>query len=113
MLDSKSFIGKKVEVTIDRPLGSKHPRYDWVYPLNYGFIEGIKNSDGEELDAYVLGIKVPVDKFAGNCVAVIHRIDDDDDKLIVVSENKDFTDEEIKKQTDFQERFYHSEIWRK
>ena len=58
--DLKKFLGKKVEVTIDRPLGSKHPRWKFKYPLNYGYIKGIKAPDGEWIDAYVLGINKPL-----------------------------------------------------
>lgn len=34
-----SYLGKVVNLIIDRPIGSIHPKYeDFVYPLNYGFI---------------------------------------------------------------------------
>ncbi|PIR40362.1 MAG: hypothetical protein COV33_00095 [Candidatus Zambryskibacteria bacterium CG10_big_fil_rev_8_21_14_0_10_34_34] len=49
---AKQLLGKEVEVTMDRPLGSKHPKHDFVYEANYGFIEGIKAPDGEDLDSY-------------------------------------------------------------
>ena len=68
--------------------------------------------DGEEFDAYILGVFKPVQEFEGKCIAVIHRIDDDDDKLIVVPEDKEYTDEEIKALTEFQERFFKSLIVR-
>ena len=109
----KSYINETVEVKIDRPLGSAHPKYGWKYEANYGFIPGTVNSDGEELDAYVLGVSESIDVFKGKCVAVIHRIDDDDDKLVVVPENSvDMSDEEIIKATHFQEQFFKSEILR-
>ena len=69
---------------MDRPLGSKHPKFGFIYEVNYGFIDGIKAPDGEYLDAYYLGIDYPVDKANGICIAIIHRKNDDDDKLIVV-----------------------------
>ena len=35
-------IGDIVCVTVDRPLGSRHPKYkEMYYPVNYGYIEGI------------------------------------------------------------------------
>ena len=50
-------LGKTVTVTIDRPLGSRHPRHpDLLYPINYGYIAGIMGGDGEEQDAYLLGV---------------------------------------------------------
>lgn len=87
---SKPFLGKVVDVEIDRPLGSKHPRHGYIYPVNYGFIPGTKAPDGGELDVYVLGEPKPLQKFSGKCIAIIHRTDDDDDKLIVCAEDKDF-----------------------
>ena len=106
------FIGKIVQVTIDRPLNSKHPKYDWKYELNYGFIPNTISDDGEELDAYVLGVNEPVETFTGKCVAVIHRTNDDDDKLIVIPDGVIFTDEQIASETHFQEKFFKSKIIR-
>jgi hypothetical protein len=54
-------IGDIVKVTVDRPLGSYHPKHkDMYYPINYGYIEGIIAPDGEEQDAYILGVNTPV-----------------------------------------------------
>ena len=83
-MQSKKFLGQEVKVKIDRPLGSKHPKYNYIYPINYGFIPNTISGDGEELDAYILGVKEPLQDFVGKCIAIIHRLDDNDDKLIVV-----------------------------
>lgn len=108
------FLGKIVTVKIDRSLNSKHPKYDWLYPVNYGFVPDTLAPDGEELDAYILGIDEPLMSFTGMCIAVIHRMNDDDDKLIVVpEEKKGMTDDEIRSATHFQEQFFQSEILRK
>jgi inorganic pyrophosphatase len=106
------YLGKSVSVKIDRSLHSKHPKHGFIYELNYGFIPGTLAPDGEELDAYVIGIDKPIDAFVGICIAVIHRTNDDDDKLIVVPEGKTITDDEIRAATHFQEQFYTSEILR-
>ena len=46
-----------VTVTVDRPLGSCHPEHpDLYYPINYGFVEGIFSADGDEQDAYIVGV---------------------------------------------------------
>ncbi len=111
-MDNKQFLGKTVTVKIDRPLGSKHPDWDFIYPVNYGYIPHTISGDGEELDAYILGVSEPLQTFCGKCIAIIHRLDDDDDKLIVVPENRVFSDEEIRVLVDFQERFFKSEIVR-
>ena len=110
---AKGFLEKTVSVKIDRPLGSKHPKHGFEYLLNYGFIEDTKSSDGEELDAYILGEPESLEKFEGKVIAVIHRLDDDDPKLVVCEEGNNFTDEEIVKFTEFQEKFFRSEIIRR
>lgn len=110
--ESYGFIGKNVSVKIDRPLNSKHPKHGFVYEANYGYVPNTVSGDGEELDAYVLGVNEPVQEFSGKCIAVIHRINDDDDKLIIVPEKMNLTDEEIRQFTNFQEQFFESEIIR-
>ena len=110
--ESYSYIGKIVDVKIDRPINSCHPKHGFKYELNYGYIPNTISGDNEELDAYVLGINEEVDTFKGRCIAVINRLNDDDDKLIVVPDGKDFSDEEIRKQTFFQEKFFESQIIR-
>ncbi|MBO5352981.1 MAG: inorganic pyrophosphatase [Lachnospiraceae bacterium] len=105
-------IGKKVTVTMDRPMGSYHPKHkDMYYPVNYGFIEGIMAPDGEEQDAYVLGVDKPLSEFTGVVAAVIHRRDDVEDKWVVVPEGYRITKEEIEEQVKFQEQYFQSEIW--
>jgi len=106
MNNFKNYIGKKVSVTIDRKLGSKHPKWGFIYLNNYGYIPNTISGDGEELDAYILGIFEPVDTFEGICIAVLHRLDEDDDKLIIVPEGKNYTDEQINCLTEYQERFF-------
>lgn len=111
-MNTIDFLDKTLEVTIDRPLGSKHPKHGFIYPVNYGYIPNTISGDSEELDAYVLGIYEPLKTFTGKCIAIIHRTNDNDDKLIIVPENKTFTDEEIKVLTDFQEQYFTSIILR-
>ena len=80
--------------------------------LNYGYLPGVMAADGEELDAYVLGVFEPVEVFDGCCIAVIHRTDDDDDKLVVAPEGVVYTDGQIHALTEFQERFFTSIVIR-
>ena len=109
---SYEYIGQKVRALIDRPLNSKHPKHGFIYQVNYGYIPDTISGDGEELDCYILGIDEPLENFEGKCVAVIHRTNDDDDKLVVMLEGKNITDEEIRKLTQFQEKYFESEIIR-
>lgn len=105
-------IGEIVQVVVDRPLGSCHP--DWPelwYPLNYGYVPGIMAPDGEEQDAYILGVDQPVQEFTGRVIAVIRRKDDVEEKWVVAPDGCLFSREEIRRQTWFQERFFDSEIW--
>lgn len=112
MVESKSYIGKLVEVKMDRPMGSKHPKYGFIYPVNYGYVPNTISGDGAELDCYVLGVFEPLSKFKGKCIAIIHRINDNDDKLIIVPDGKDYSDDAIRALTEFQERFFESIIIR-
>jgi len=110
LLEAESFIGKEVKVEMDRPLGTKHPKCEIVYEVNYGFIPNTISGDGEELDAYLLGIDKPVTEFEGECIALIHRSNDNDNKLIVVPKGMKVSKEDIIKQTHFQEKWFKSKI---
>lgn len=106
-----SVIGTIVTVTVDRPLGSYHPEHkDMYYPVNYGYVEGNVASDGEEQDAYILGVNKPVDTFTGRIIAVVHRKNDIEDKWGVVPDGMMFSRDEIRKQIHFQEQYFDSEI---
>ena len=106
----ESYLGKKIHIIIDRPLGTKHPKWNFIYPINYGFIPDTLAADDEEIDAYLLGVFEPISNFTGICIAIIHRINDNDDKLIIIPENKDYTNDQIMALTEFQERFFKSTI---
>lgn len=108
----KQYLGKEVDLVIDREVGSIHPKWNFVYECNYGYIKGVMAPDGEELDAYLLKINTPVKEFHGKVVAVIHRLKDDDDKLVVVPINESVTDEEIDKLVAFQEKWFEHQIYR-
>ena len=111
-MNNIDFLDKTLEVTIDRPLGSKHPKHGFIYPVNYGYVPNTISGDGEELDCYILGIYEPIEAFKGKCIAIIHRLNDNDDKLIIVPENKSFSNNEIQVLTEFQEQYFKSEIIR-
>lgn len=105
-------LGKTVKVIIDRPMGTYHPKHkDLYYPINYGYIEDIIAPDGEEQDAYVIGVDVPVRKFTGRIIAIIKRFDDVEEKWVVAPEDMTFTKEEIMKQVEFQEKYFKTEIY--
>jgi inorganic pyrophosphatase len=106
------YLGKAVMVTVDRPLGSRHPEHGFGYDLNYGYVPRTLMPDGEALDAYVLGVQEPLEKFSGICIAVIRRIGDPDDKLVLAPAGEEFTDAQIRALTAFQERFFTSIIIR-
>lgn len=111
-MNNLEYIGKIVNVKMDRKLGSVHPKHGFVYPVNYGYIPGTVSGDGEELDAYVLGEHMPLDEFTGRVIAIIHRTNDDDDKLVVMKDGRNYTDDQIRALTEFQEQYFKSEILR-
>ena len=41
-------------IVIDRPKGSTHPRYpDYIYPLDYGYLENTTAGDGDGIDVWL------------------------------------------------------------
>ena len=111
-LETKSYLDQMVKVKMDRPLGMAHPKHGFIYPVNYGYIPGTVSGDGEELDAYVLGEHKPLDTFTGRVIAIIHRVNDNDDKLVVMADGRNYTDEQIRALTEFQEQYFESIIIR-
>jgi len=104
-------LGKIVTVTVDRAMDTYHPEHtDMYYPINYGYVSGIFAPDGEEQDAYVLGVDKPVQEFTGKVIAIIHRNDDIEEKWIVAPVDKSFTKEEIIEKVHFQEQYFDSYV---
>lgn len=105
---SEEDLGKPIKIKIDRPMGSKHPKHGFIYPVNYGYVPGIMGGDGEELDAYLLGVYEPVDEYEGRLIGIIHRDDDVEEKLAVAP--KTYTAEQIEALVEFQERWFASRV---
>ena len=106
--NAKDYLGKEVSIEIDRPMGTRHPKHGFMYMINYGFIPNTISGDGEELDAYLVGEFEPVEKSSGKVIAIIHRTNDHDDKLIVSKDNKEYSDDAIRALAEFQERYFES-----
>ena len=106
----KSFLGKTVKVIVDRPIGHQHEGI--AYPLNYGYYEGLTALDGEYQDAYVIDVNQPIEACSGKVIAIVHRLDDVEDKLVVATGECDLSMEEIEEKLFFQEQFFRHEILR-
>lgn len=107
----KSYLGKTVDIQIDRPIGSVHPEHPGlIYPVNYGHIPNVFGGDGEELDVYLLGIDVPVEEYTARIIGIVHRHNDVEDKLVAAAEGSNFDQNEILKAVHFQEQYYEIEI---
>jgi len=108
----KSYLGKTVKIGIDRPLGYVHKKetYSLTYPINYGYIPDVLGGDGEELDVYLVGINEPVKEYECKIIAIVHRHNDIEDKLVGAPIGMTFSKEEIEKAVHFQEQYYESEI---
>lgn len=104
--DNEEYLNKNVTIKIDRPFGSKHPKHNFIYPVNYGYIENTIAPDGEELDCYLLGVFEPVKTYTGKCIAIIHRTNNNDDKLVIVPSDKNYTNNQIEALTEFQEKYF-------
>lgn len=111
-MNTKEYLGKTLKIEIDREFGSKHPKYGFMYPVNYGYIPNTVSGDGEELDCYLLGVFEPVKTYTGKCIAIVHRTNNDDDKLIIVPENKEYSDDAIDALVEFQEQYFEHIIIR-
>lgn len=110
--DYNNIIGKTVKGKIDRPLGTHHPRHpDMVYPINYGYVEGVMAEDGAEQDVYVFGTDEPLDKFEGKVIKVFHRFNDVEDKWIVSLDGKDIPEDKILGDIAFQEQFFYGKLY--
>lgn len=111
-LDYSNIIGKTVTGRIDRPLGTHHPRHpNMVYPINYGYVEGIMAPDGAEQDVYVFGTDEPLEKFEGKVIKVYHRFNDVEDKWIISLDGRDIPDDKILGDIAFQEQFFYGKLY--
>ncbi len=108
----KSYLGKTVDIKIDRPIGYVHKKGEKVlhYPINYGYIEGVLGGDGEELDVYLLGVDRPVEEYTCKVIGIVYRENDVEDKLIAAPVGLNFTKEEIEQAINFQEQYYETHI---
>ncbi|MBE6600418.1 MAG: inorganic pyrophosphatase [Ruminococcaceae bacterium] len=108
----KKYLGKEVNIKIDRPIGYVHKKGEktLVYPINYGYIEGVLGGDGEELDVYLVGVDTPVKTADCRIVAIVRRKNDVEDKLIGVPNGMSFTKEELEAAVHFQEKYYVSYV---
>ena len=108
----KSYLGKTIEIKIDRPIGYVHKKenYSLTYPINYGYLPGVIGGDGEELDVYLLGVDKPVTEYRVKIIGIAHREDDVEDKLIAAPVGLNFTKEEIEQAINFQEQYYETHI---
>ncbi|MCR4952317.1 MAG: inorganic pyrophosphatase [Solobacterium sp.] len=105
-------IGQTVTCVIDRPAGSRHPNHpDLIYPINYGYVEGVRGGDGEWQDVYILGTDQPLTACTGSVIAVVHRLNDCEDKWIVSLDSKKPDREEILQAVMFQEQYFESELY--
>ena len=109
-MKSIDFLGKIINAKIDKPIGSIHSNY--IYPINCGYTSYTLNNKVKKIECYILGIYEPIEEFSGKCIAIIHRINNQEDKLVIAPENENFSTPEIRVLTAFQERFFENKIIR-
>ena len=101
----KGLIGKEIDVTIDRPIGTTHPKYkDMIYLVNYGYIDGFYGGDNE-----YQGEDKPLSNYRGKVIAIVHRLNDNEDKLVVHNYGC-LSSNEIEEAINFQEKHFKHEI---
>lgn len=108
-LSIESHLGRKVKIKIDHPMGSKHPKYGFIYPVNYGHIPGIIGRDGKDYNAYLLGVFEPVKEYEGRLIAIVERYDGKEEEILVIAP-KFYNDDQVRALVEFQERLFKSYI---
>lgn len=108
----QAYLGKTVEVIIDRPIGYVHHTKGVTlhYTINYGYLPGVTGGDGEEQDVYVLGVSEPLERFTGRIIAVIRRKDDNEDKFVAAPEGMEFHQAQIGEAVHFVEKYFDSKV---
>lgn len=104
----ENHMGKSVHVVVDRPIGHIHKGI--TYPINYGYIPGLIAGDGEEQDAYVIGVSQPIKEFDGFVVGAVVRKNDCEDKLVVAPAGSAFHQGQIAELVRFQEEYFDYRI---
>jgi inorganic pyrophosphatase len=109
MIDYQVYLGKQVTIDIDRPIGSLHPKHQYRYPLNYGYVPNTQAEDGSEIDVYLLDCQQPLTTANVVIIGVAIRHDDDENKLIASLDGSCPTLVEVKRQLWFQEQYFHTD----
>lgn len=111
-MDYSNVLGSTVHGTIDRPLGSVHPgNPEMIYPINYGYVDGVFAGDGAEQDVYIFGTDQPITTFSGKVIGVYHRLNDSEDKWIVSLDGENVCADVIRNSISFQEQFFMGELY--
>lgn len=109
----QSAVGKRVHIVMDRPLGSTHPSHiDLVYPVNYGYVPGMRGGDGADQDVYLLGVREAVSECDAVVRAIFHRYNDREDKWIALPEGVEMSDDEMLDAIAFTERYFDGVLLR-
>lgn len=104
---ASEWIGRRILAIIDRPLGTSHPRWPGiVYLVNYGYVPGTLSGDGKPVDVYIVGEDRALDEVAAFVVAIVHREDDNEDKLVAAVSMRTITPDDIMKQVQFVEQYF-------
>ncbi|MCA8999669.1 MAG: hypothetical protein KDA80_21920 [Planctomycetaceae bacterium] len=112
VVDYHQFLGTMVQIRIDRPIGSRHPTYGYIYPVHYGYIPDTSSEDGAEIDVYLLGIEQPIEETSGVIIGIAHRRNDIEDKLIATVDGKVLPREFVEAKLAFQEQYFETEYER-
>ena len=85
-------------------MGSVHTGYPSPSPVNFGYVVGVTGEYGEPQDAYVMGVKHAVREFDGRVIAVIHRKNNTQSRLVVAPKARRYIVNDIKSTVDFLEK---------
>ena len=104
----ESMLHKPVLVEIDRPIGYDHNGI--IYELNYGYTKRLVSPDGDYLDAYIIDDDFYSSSYFGEVIAIVHRKNDIEDKLIVGKKGQTISKEDLLKKINFQKKYFDIEL---
>jgi inorganic pyrophosphatase len=87
------------KLVIDRPKGTCHPKYpNFVYPLDYGYLEGTSSMDGGAIDvwrgtdgAYIDAIVITVDLLKKDSeIKILIGCTEDEKQTVIYSHNSEY-----------------------
>lgn len=103
-------LGRFVRVKVHKPMGSVDEKYGFQYKVNYGKVEGTRDSRGKLQEAYILGINHSVREFEGRVIAAVHRKGGREVRWVVAPKSRRYIINDIRPAISFAETLPDAKI---